>query len=125
MDALATNVMQMETREPPKNLKVGKQPDGSIIYFAFAARPTDGYLGQILVTKRPGQPMTQVWTGVVHNSTSEAYRAMARLNGCEESKPATAKIRVQCLECGHGWSTSNPVTQCSRCNSVDIEPTDG
>ena len=52
----------------------------SIVYFAFAARETDGYLGQMLVTKRPGQPMTQVWTGVVYNSSREAWREMERLN---------------------------------------------
>ena len=77
--------MKMLTREPPKDMKVGKQPDGAIIYFAFAARETDGYLGQMLVTKRPGQPIEQVWTGVVYNSSREAWRAMERLN-CEKKR---------------------------------------
>jgi hypothetical protein len=45
----------MITREPPKDLEVGKQADGSIVYFAFATRPADGRLGQILVTRRPGR----------------------------------------------------------------------
>ena len=36
---------------------------------------------------------------------------------------ASAKIRVQCMECGKRWSTSNSCPRCPRCNSVDIEPT--
>ena len=39
-------------------------------------------------------------------------------------KTKAIKVRVVCMECGRKWSTSNPLPQCSRCNSVDIEPAD-
>jgi hypothetical protein len=79
--------MTMETREPPKNLNVGKQPDGTIIYFAFAWHGERSAFGQILVTKPPNATKcTQAWTGVTYKSAAMAWRETGRLNGCEETR---------------------------------------
>lgn len=32
------------------------------------------------------------------------------------------RIKVRCLECGRKWKTASEMPQCSRCNSVDVEP---
>lgn len=34
----------------------------------------------------------------------------------------TKRIKVVCMECGKKFLTANPIPQCARCNSVDIEP---
>ena len=37
-------------------------------------------------------------------------------------KAPAAKMRVECLECGHKFKTSSMDPRCSQCGSVDIEP---
>lgn len=53
-------------------------------YYAFARNPK-GQVAQLLVTRAPGQRMSQQWTGVVYRTEREALADMARLN-CKASR---------------------------------------
>jgi hypothetical protein len=67
----------------------GKQADGTIAYYAFAGLP-DRRIGQLLVTKRPGEKSGQRWTGIVYKTTREAMADTERLN-CVAPLPEKGK----------------------------------
>lgn len=60
-------------------MKSGRKADGTIHYYGIAATP-DGRTGMLLVTKRPGQPTTQEWTGETYRTQREAERVMTERN---------------------------------------------
>ncbi len=51
----------------------------TITYYAIARTPV-GKIGQLFVTREPGHPMRQEWTGVVYKTMTEANRDLERLN---------------------------------------------
>lgn len=52
----------------------------TLTYYVIALNPDPGKVGILAITKVPGSPSTQVWTGEEYRSQKKAIAAMDRLN---------------------------------------------
>lgn len=60
------------------------------IRYHAVARTANGRIGQLIVTREPGRPMRQEWTGVVYADDATADADLARLNTLDADRNTTA-----------------------------------